>query len=153
MRWRSLVVALGIGCGGAPEPVAPAPEPAPVAAAAEEAPPAGKIGGEPILPDPVVIGGISRERVDAGVDAQRAAIVGCWEEARKEKPALAGKVLVKFTIAKDGSVKTTAIKSTSLRHEGAETCLAGKLAAARFDPLASGELAIVHYPFVFPPAG
>lgn len=149
--WLALLL---FGCGASTE-APPAEAPAPVTtvstAPPEDAPPPGKIGGEPILPDPVVVGGISREHVDQGVATLRPAIVACWEEARKSKPGLNGKILVKFTIAKDGSVKTTALRSTSLRNEATETCVMGHLAQAKFPPLASGELAIIHYPFAFPP--
>jgi hypothetical protein len=139
---------LWLACNSpAPEQVeVPAPAPAPVA----EAPPAGSIGGAPILPDPVVLGAISAEAVVAGVEAQMEAINRCYEEARAKNAALAGKVLVRFSIAQDGSVSRTSISSTSLWDTSTEDCVSARVAQARFPALEGGRVAIVTYPFVFP---
>lgn len=119
------------------EPVALPP--APVA-------PAGKIGGEPILADPVVLGGISVDAVRAGLDAQKAAITACHgADAGK------GKVLVRFAIAADGTVASARVQSTSLRDETTETCLLGVVQGATFPPLERGDKALVTWPFLFPP--
>ena len=147
-----------LACSSAPEPAVPAPAPAPAAAPAEpasqpEPAPAGRIGGAPILPDPVVLGAIDAAAVDAGIAAQRAAILRCWEISRQAKPGQAGKVLVKFTIARDGSVSNATTRSTSLRHPPTEQCLNARIMKARFPPLQDGDKALVSYPFVFPPAG
>lgn len=129
---------------------APAPdEPVPPAATVEAAP-AGSIGGEPILPQPIVVGGIAAEAVDAGIEAQMEGIRACIEAERAKHPDLAGKVLVKFTIAQDGSVREATTRSTSLRNPASEACLIARVVEARFPPLQSGRLAIVHYPFDFP---
>ena len=107
---------LWLACSSpAPEQVvAPVPTPAPAPVVEAVAPPAGSIGGAPILPDPVVLGAISAEAVAVGVEAQMGAINLCYEEARAKNAALAGKVLVRFSIAQDGSVSRTSISSTSL---------------------------------------
>ena len=116
-----------------------------------DAPPKGSIGGEPILPDPVVVGGIDAKAVDQTIEAQMGEINKCWEDQRANKPGLAGKVLVKLIISKDGSVASTSTKSTSLRHAATEDCVNGALAKAKFPALQRGKTAIVSYPFVFPP--
>jgi hypothetical protein len=146
----TVLIAL-LACTPAP---APAPEPAPAPAeapTAAEAPPMGKIGGVPILPHPTVVGGIANEAVEAGVAPLLPAITGCWEEQKAAAPELKGKVAIKFTITADGKVGEASTHSTSLRNEPTESCIAAKLAAATFPPLKSGRLAIVHYPFEFPP--
>ena len=124
---------------------APAPEPAP-----EPTKPRGRIGGEPILPDPVVVGAISAEDVDAGIDAQKGAIAACWTEHGAKQTGLRGRVLYKFTIAKEGRVDKAVVKSSSLRHPETEACVTDVIAKATFTPLKTGKLAIVHYPFAFP---
>lgn len=132
---------------------APAPSAEPVVSepsTPEHASPAGRIGGEPILPDPVVVGGIDTQQVSDVIGTHIEAINDCFEAERTTKPELAGKVLVKFTISKDGSVANASTKSTSLRHEPTETCLTSLLAQATFPALSGGRLAVVHYPFVFP---
>ena len=60
-----------------------------------------------------------------------------------------GKVLVQFTIAKDGSVTKSETVSTSLRNPETEACLNERVATATFPALERGEKAIVKYPFVF----
>ncbi len=118
----------------------------------ESAAAAGSIGGEPILPDPVVLGGISASAVDAGIASQLDAIHRCYQEELANHAGLAGKVLVRFTIARDGTVSKTAIKSSSLRHPPTETCLSARLSEARFPALERGSVAIITYPFIFPPS-
>jgi len=109
----------------------------------------GSIGGAPILPSVVVLGGISKSAVEAGVGQKMGAINRCYEDALANSQGLSGKVLVRFTIAENGSVSRAEIKSTSLRHEGVEACVSSSLAEARFPSLESGKMAIVTYPFVF----
>ena len=156
---RAMLILLTLlACTTTPEPPAE-PEPEEPTSAADpveepgtdEAPPMGSIGGEPILPKPVVVGGLPNEAVDEGVEAQMKAINACYESALSEDPSLRGKVLVRFVIGKDGTVTDTRTKSTSLRHEATETCVNEVLAKATFPELKGGGLAIVTYPFAFPP--
>ena len=134
----------------------PAPEqaensvPVPERVAEKSVAPVGSIGGAPILPDPVVLGAISGEAVDAGVAAQMEAINLCYENARSANAGLAGKVLVRFSIAQDGSVSRTSISSTTLWDPPTEECVSAQVAQATFPALQSGRVAIVTYPFVFP---
>ncbi len=140
-----------VACTSTPSSTPTPPTPVAVEAPAPaEAPPAGSIGGEPILPKPVVVGGIENEAVVVGIDAHLDAIKTCYETERAKSPKLAGKVLVKFNIAKDGTVSEAATKSTSLRNEAAEDCINDTVAKASFPPLQGGKIAIVQYPFVFP---
>jgi len=125
-----------------PEPDA-APDPEPAA-------PIGAIGGEPILPQIVVLGGISSDEVATGVAAQNAAIQACYTTAREREPELAGKVLVKFNIDQAGRATAVTTRSSSLRHPKTEACVNEQVAKATFPALRSGKIAIVLYPFVFP---
>jgi hypothetical protein len=78
------------------------------------------------------------------------AINRCYTEARVNNAALAGKVLVRFSIAQDGSVSQTSIRSTSMWDPPTEECVSAQVAQARFPALEGGRVAIVTYPFVFP---
>ena len=147
---------LAMACS-TPDPVAvqeveqAPPELVEVAPVVEEvaAPAVGSIGGEPILPSPVVLGAISASAVETGVGEKMEAINRCYKDALAENKALSGKVLVRFTILRSGSVSQADIKSTSLRHEAVEACVIARLAEARFPSLEHGKVAIVTYPFVF----
>jgi hypothetical protein len=127
------VLALLLACAATPDPPAEAP-PAPT----------GTIGGEPILPRPTVVGAISADAVEAGIAALGEAVPACWTAPQP------GKVLVKFVIATDGTVRTAAMRSTTVRHPPTEDCLVAAVQTARFPPLPSGT-AVVHYPFVTTP--
>ncbi len=150
-----LLFTIWLGCGPAPtseEPAAseaveaPAPEPANTAPVR----PAGRIGGQPILPKPVVIGGIANGDVEAGVMARKAQIAQCFETQRAQDPTLSGKVLIKFSIDAEGKVSRSATRSTSLRNDVVENCVNAEVVKAVFPKLQSGRFAIVQYPFVFP---
>jgi len=145
-----MLVALAIltACTADPPAESP-PAPAPVT---EPAPtkPAGSIGGEPILPKPVVVGGIENAAVEEVIGNHMASINACFEAERAKDPKLRGKVLVKFTIARDGTVSGSSTRSTSLRNETAEACVNSAVTKATFPALQGGKVAIVQYPFVFP---
>ncbi|MCO4743740.1 MAG: AgmX/PglI C-terminal domain-containing protein [Proteobacteria bacterium] len=119
-------------------------------AKAEEAKPAGRIGGVPILPDPIILGGISVDALNGVMASKLETINDCFEAERMKAPDLSGKVLVKFSIREDGSVRNASTHSTSLRNETAEACMTKTVAAMTFPELENGGLAVVHYPFEFP---
>ncbi len=152
----SLLIAALLACSTpAPvpsPPLAPLDEPAPLPIVAPEPPPPSgpSIGGEPILPKPVVLGAISTADVVAGITKQEAGIQACYASRRAVVPDLAGKVLVKFKIQRDGSVAEPSTASTSLRDPDTEACVNAEVAKATFPALKDGAVAIVRYPFVFP---
>ena len=118
--------------------------------------PGGIIGGIPILPNPIVLGAIDPKKIDSAIDQQRDAINSCYtqtaKQARANKTAVPmGKVLVKFTIDKNGAVSKVGTKSTSLRHENTERCVNEVIAKAQFPSPEKGNKAIISYPFAFPP--
>lgn len=137
----------------APVLVQPIANPTPVAAPElAEAPPPGRIDAEPILPRPLVLGGIGTAAVEAGIAARQAAIDSCYQQGLAADPTLRGKVLVKFTILPDGSVGRASAKATSLRHPATEECVVAQVLAATFAPLQDGSTAMVSFPFVFGPS-
>lgn len=152
-----------LACGSPPAEPADPPGEGSVVGAAEASPaeaspaeasvgdaPMGRIGGDPIVPKPSVVGGIAAEAVEEGVAAVKTGIDQCYEAERAAKPDLkGGKVLVKFVIAKNGTVTSTSTTSTSLRHPAVETCVEKRVAEAKFAALERGETAVVYYPFVF----
>ena len=146
----------------APEAPAPSPEAAVEASPKAEpkvepqaeldgAKPKGKIGGEPILPTPNVVGAISESDVKAAVEAQMDAINGCWRARVKDVPGLRGKVLLHVVINAEGGVDRADPKSSSLRDPDVESCISAVVAKIQFPKRATGELAIATYPFEFPP--
>lgn len=121
------------------------PAPAPAAPPPAEAPaPAGTIGGEPILPRPIVLGAISTDDVEKGIGAVLPGIQACHRDPKRR-----GRVLVKFHIGADGAPTAAATASTSLRDPATEECVNQRVLEARFVPLRSGKTAMVRYPFSF----
>lgn len=143
-----------LACSGAPSTEAPAPAPSPEPEApaidepaeADEAPPAGVVGGSatgavggmPILERPVILGGIENAQVEAALDTE--ALQACNTAGR------AGKVLLRFRIDKGGQVVSVETRSTTLRHPETEACVEAALRATVFPALERGESAIVTWP-------
>ena len=75
---------------------------------------------------------------------QNDVIQGCHDTSKTTK----GKVLIKFSIQKDGTVTSALTESTSLRDSTTEACLNDLIKTFQFDPLEKGSKAIVRYPLV-----
>lgn len=135
-------------------PVAVLVEPAAGEAAVEipanETAPAGSITGEPILPTTIVLGALSSNVVEGVLSAAGNELNACYTAELEKNPGLAGKVLVRFTIGKDGKVTAARTKSTSLWHPPTEDCLNTKLLGLQFPIPGEGGTALVTHPFVFP---
>jgi hypothetical protein len=106
--------------------------------------PKAKIGGTPILATPIVLGGISKDHINDVMKKNDPAIQNCHEKTKKTK----GKVLVKFSVNKDGTVNQPKTESTSLRDSTTEDCLNKLIQGLQFNPLERGSKAIVRYPIV-----
>ncbi len=106
--------------------------------------PKAKIGGTPILSTPIVLGGISKSHITDVMNKNDSAIQNCHEKSKKTK----GKVLVKFSVNKDGTVNKPLTESTSLRDSTTEDCLNKLISGFQFNALERGSKAIVRYPVI-----
>ena len=107
--------------------------------------PKAKIGGTPILSTPIVLGGISKSHITDVMNKNDAAIQNCHAQSKKTK----GKVLVKFSVNKDGTVNKPLTESTSLRDSTTEDCLNKLIAGFQFNALERGsKKLIVRYPVI-----
>ncbi|MEN0063780.1 MAG: AgmX/PglI C-terminal domain-containing protein [Myxococcota bacterium] len=103
--------------------------------------------------DPIVIGALDRSLIEDVIKRNLNAIRYCYQRELNKKPGLAGKVVVGFTIAKDGSVSAARIKQSSLEHSPTESCIASRFLRLRF-PLPKGNgIVVVSYPFHFSTSG
>lgn len=75
----------------------------------------------------------------------------CYEKALRQQPNLAGKVVLKWTISEDGTVKAAEVKESELKTPTAESCLIEKLQAIKFLPPDAGVESDVTYPLIFRP--
>ena len=60
-------------------------------------------------------------------------------------------MVIKFTIAADGTVSGASVKSSTLGNETVERCITARFDRMEFSPPAGGGIVIVSYPFLFSP--
>jgi TonB family protein len=105
-----------------------------------------KIGGQPII-----MGALDKSLIDAVIKRNMNQIRYCYQRELTKNPSLGGKIVVKFTIAKDGSVSKASIKSSSMGNAKVESCIAGRFMQFKFPEPKGGGIVIVSYPFIFAP--
>jgi hypothetical protein len=96
--------------------------------------------------------GLSMGEIDKVVKSRAGVLKACYQRELNRSPGIGGKLVVTFTIAADGSVKSTRIapdKST-LRNAAVESCVKGQIARLKFPAKGGG---LVNYPFVFSQGG
>jgi len=79
---------------------------------------------------------------------RRRAITACYERALKQQPTLAGKLVVRFTIAAAGTVVSVAIDDDTLGAPSVAACVRSEILRWRFTTAGEGPLEI-SFPFVF----
>jgi hypothetical protein len=99
-----------------------------------------------------VQGSIDREAVAKVVNAHLQEVRACYERALLREPALAGKVVLEWTISFGGKVTTAKTKSSTLKSSAVEACILQSLKSWQFPP-AKGGIVIVSYPFLFNSVG
>ena len=73
----------------------------------------------------------------------------CYHRELTNNPQIAGKLVIKFVIAKDGSVSNSNVKTTTLDSPAVETCVAARFMRMQFPEPAEGTVVKVTYPFEF----
>jgi hypothetical protein len=100
-----------------------------------------------------VVGGLDREVIRRVIVSHRAQIRYCYEKELSVKPGLAGKVLVQFVIAADGSVTMARPSEQTLDDPEVGKCIVSKVKTWTFPQPKGGGVVEVTYPFLFKPAG
>jgi Ca-activated chloride channel homolog len=106
----------------------------------------------PSVGSPIILGSVDKTQVDRTIKQHLAQIRYCYQKELNKNPALAGKVVVKFTIGADGTVTAAEIKSSTLNNETVEACICARFMRMTFPAPAGGGVVVVSYPFVFKPA-
>lgn len=99
-----------------------------------------------------VQGRIDREAVAKVVNAHLQDVRGCYERALLRDPALAGQVVLEWTISSGGKVTSSRTKSATLKNNAVEACILQSLEGWQFPP-ARGGAVVVSYPFLFNSVG
>jgi len=114
-------------------------------------------GGERSVAARVVVAPPVLESGTADLDAivrdirgRRKAIAACYERALKSNPALAGKLVMRFSIASAGTVVAVAVDEDTLGAPDVAGCVRGLIARWRFPPPTDADVPVeVSFPFVF----
>ncbi|MBX2801375.1 MAG: AgmX/PglI C-terminal domain-containing protein [Myxococcales bacterium] len=106
----------------------------------------GQVGG-----DPIILGALDRSLIDEVIKRHMNQIKYCYQRELTKNPALGGKVVIKFTIAKDGTVSSASTKTTTMNNSSVEQCIVGRFMRMQFPEPKGGGIVIVSYPFLFSP--
>lgn len=98
--------------------------------------------------DLVVQGGLDRDQIAEVVLRNRGHITYCYELGLQKRPALSGRVTVRWEIGPGGRVETARIAHSSLDSSLVERCIVGKVKSWRFPKPHGGVNVSVTNPFV-----
>lgn len=87
--------------------------------------------------------------IDAVIKRNMNQIRYCYTRELTRQPSLAGKVTVKFVIAKDGTVSSSTTKASTMGSPAVESCMNGRFMRFQFPEPKGGGIVIVSYPFIF----
>ncbi len=107
----------------------------------------GRIGG-----DPIILGALDKSLIDAVIKRNMNQIRYCYQRELTKNPNLGGKIVVKFVIAKDGTVSSASTKATTMGSPAVESCINGRFMRFKFPEPKGGGIVIVSYPFIFSPS-
>jgi len=103
-------------------------------------------------PPSVEDGKVDAAAIAREIRGRRKAIAACYERALKTQPTLAGKLVVRFSLAAAGTATAVDIDDDTLGAPEVASCIRGVVLRWRFPALAEGA-AELSFPFVFQPGG
>jgi metallo-beta-lactamase class B len=80
-------------------------------------------------------------------------VKACYEGELVHQPALAGRIMVQFTIAASGQVVSSVLQNSTMGSAQVESCTVAAVRTWQFPKPIGGGNVIVSYPFVLTPAG
>jgi len=93
------------------------------------------------------LGSLPKETIRLVVRQNRDAIRGCYERQLRRDPSLAGKVVVRFKIVRDGTVSRAEITESTVENVDVESCIRHEVQSWMFAEPEGGGHVIVNYPF------
>ncbi len=97
-------------------------------------------------------GRMAPDEIARVVRSRISGVKSCYERELKKDPALAGKVVVQFTIGEIGRVTDCKVASATMNNPNVGRCICGRMGSWRFPPPTGGTVT-VSYPFVFTASG
>jgi hypothetical protein len=101
--------------------------------------------------EPVILGALDRSSLESVLQRNATSLSLCYERALKTNPALAGTVVIKFVIAKDGTISSRTTKRSTLGDASVESCIHGWFDRMKFPEPPGGGIVIASYPLIFAP--
>lgn len=101
---------------------------------------------------PRVNGYLSPEQIMRVVRRNQAAVRYCYENELQRQPSLAGRITIHWRIARNGSVGSARVGSSSMRNARVEGCIVRQVRRWRFPQPDGGEVD-VDFPFIFGTGG
>jgi len=101
--------------------------------------------------DPVIMGALDRSVTDAVVKRRMNQIRYCYQREITSDPNIAGKVVVKFVVAGDGTVSSASIESSTMGNTAVESCVTSRFLRMMFPEPKGGGIVVVSYAFLFSP--
>jgi outer membrane biosynthesis protein TonB len=101
-------------------------------------------------PPSVEDGHVDAAAIAREIRGRRKAIAACYERALKQRPTLAGKLVVRFSLTAAGTVSAADVDDDTLGAPDVAACIRAVVLHWRFPPLAEGP-AELSFPFVFQP--
>ncbi len=101
--------------------------------------------------DPIILGSLDRALIDEVVKRHMSQIRYCYQRELQKDASVGGKLVIRWTIANDGSVSRAGTKSSTIDHAGVEQCVEGRFLRMTFPKPRGNGIVIVTYPFLFNP--
>ncbi|MBN2359558.1 MAG: TonB family protein [Deltaproteobacteria bacterium] len=98
---------------------------------------------------PVIMGSLDKQVIRRVIKENSSMIRYCYERISAARQLPAGRVVVKFVIAANGTVAKVEIAETTLNDAEVEACLLRAIRKWRFPKPAGGGVVVVSYPFFF----
>ncbi len=97
--------------------------------------------------------GLTKDEVGEVIHRHLSEVRYCYEASMIRQPDVEGKLIVNFTIAGQGNVKTADIKTSTLPDPRLDDCILRRLVTWKFPKTKGGVDVAVTYPFVFKTLG
>jgi TonB family protein len=94
-------------------------------------------------------GMIDREAIRRVIQSRLREMKACYEKGLNRDPSLGGKIVLEWTIGKQGRVTEASVKNSTMGNAEVEQCALSRLRTWRFPEPPVGREAEVTYPFVF----
>lgn len=102
-----------------------------------------------LMGDVITLGALDKSLIDQVIKRHISSLRYCYQRQLTRHPGLAGKVVVKFVIAGDGSVSKAMIKRSSLGNSAVESCMTNQFLKMKFPAPKGNGIVMVSYPFLF----